>query len=121
MSNITDISENPSLRVLRNKIRYGTEPDNPTLIRLWFSLDAPNPNCVFQIRRHFEAQFRLLLETVADELIPAHWRWLCLDNIYKPLCSLQKISDDEESELQLKRLFNELSITARYVEHSLYY
>ncbi len=123
VANITGISDNLSLEVLRDKIRFGTEPDNPALIRLWFSLDSPNPyqSSISQLRQHHEEQFKLLLETVADELIPAHWRCLCLDNIYKPLCSLQKISNDEESELRLKRLFNELSITTRYVEHSLYY
>ena len=69
---------------LRNKIRHGEEPDNPTLISLWLSFeedyrDVNTGNSTLE--DHYEKQFNLLLETVADELIPVHWRRVCLDNI----------------------------------------
>jgi len=113
---------NISLIVLRNKIRFGQEPDNPTLI--WFWLDQENivsskESSSYEGRRQYEAQFRLLLDTVMDDLVAPHWRRTCLDNIYKPLCSLKRLSDSPESEQHLQLLFNEMSIHCRYVEKSL--
>lgn len=107
---------------LRNKIRHGEEPDNPMLISLWLSFeedyrDINKGNSSLEV--HYEQQFNLLLETIADELIPVHWRRVCLDNIYKPLSSLRRIAKDTESQHKVSRLLYELSVTCRYLEGSL--
>lgn len=113
---------NLGLKIIRNKIRNAQEPDNPTLISLWLAMEEQHQsditfNCSLQSQ--YESQFYLLLETIVDELIPTHWRRICLDNIYKPLGSLQRITNDEQSKQHLSQLFDELSVSCRYVEQSL--
>lgn len=107
---------------LGNKIRWGEEPDNPLLISNWLkekARDQVQPVSVEALRTHYESQFKLLLETVMDELIPAHWRCICLDHIHKPLQSLWQISDSSQSEDQLHRLRHELAMQSHYVRYSL--
>lgn len=118
------IERNMSLGIetLRDKIRYGEEPDNPALIPLWFSIEESEQSTInpaFFLRSKYESQFYLLLEAVVDELIPAHWRRVCLDNIYKPLSSLQRLARDDDSKKRLSKLLHELSTSCRYVEQSL--
>lgn len=67
-------------------------------------------------RAIFHAQFNLLMETIMDELIPGHWRCLCLDYVYRPLYQLQALCDDESSRQVVRRLKWELSTCARYVK-----
>ncbi|MDP7593186.1 MAG: hypothetical protein QF552_10935 [Litorilituus sp.] len=109
-------------QLLRKKIRFAQEPNNPALITLWLQQEndihlTTQPKKV--LRQHYEAQFRLLLETIVDEIVPTHWRRLCLDNIYKPITSLQRIADTEQSKQHIRYLMNELSVSCQYVEHSL--
>ncbi len=105
---------------IRHKIRWGEEPDNPLLIAHWLAEEnqglAPTSD---EVRQHYESQFTLLLETCVDELVPAHWRCLCLDNIYRPLQSLKQISDNVQSDNQIQRLMRELALQSHYVRHSL--
>lgn len=111
-----------SRHVMREKIRYGQDPDNPALIPLWLDQEAalrPFDLSLEDCRHYYESQFRLLLEAVLDELVPSHWRRLCLDYIYQPLSTLKKLSDGEQSERHIRQLINELSISCRYVEASL--
>lgn len=107
---------------LRHKIRRGEEPDNPSLICRWLALEnnEQGDDIVLDGWRHrYEDQFTLLLETFVDELVPAHWRCVCLDNIYRPLLALQQISDSTQSNQQIQRLLRELAIQSHYVRHSL--
>jgi hypothetical protein len=113
---------NPSLSLIRNKIRFGQEPDNPLLISLWLNqenLFQQKFENINEHRQHIERQFRLLLDTVVDELVPSHWRCTCLDNIYYPLSSLKKLASDKASEQHIQQLINELSVTSNYVAASL--
>jgi len=108
---------------LKSKIRHAEEPNNPGLIPLWLTLEeieiGQEPS-LRELRKNYESQFHLLLETVADELVPSHWRQVCLDNIYKPLTTLQRMINDDESRVRLSALMRELSVTSRYVEKSLF-
>jgi hypothetical protein len=117
-----DWHNNPSMKLLRNKIRLGQEPDNPLLISLWLSqenLFQQKIENLSERRQHLERQFRLLLDTIVDELIPSHWRCTCLDNIYYPLSSLKKLASDKTSEQHIQQLIYELSVTSNYVAASL--
>jgi len=116
------MNDNPGLTLLREKIRYGIEPNNPALLPLWLSLEEVQQQylpALDLLPQHYEKQFYLLLETVVDELIPCHWRRTCLDFIYKPLSSLQRISHDQQSKNHLAKLLYELAVSSRYVENSL--
>lgn len=105
---------------IRHKIRRGEEPDNPLLITHWLAEENRGLEPLrAELRQRYESQFTLLLETVVDELVPAHWRCLCLDNIYLPLQSLKQISDSVQSDNQIHRLLRELSLHSHYVRHSL--
>lgn len=111
---------------LRDKIRWGKEPDNPSLISRWLAFENGGRGNSAQsearmLRQQYESQFTLLLETVVDELVVAHWRCLCLDNIYRPLQSLKQISDNVRSDNQIQRLIRELAMQSRYVRHSLHF
>ncbi len=118
-----------ALDELRHKIRWAQEPDNPNLITLWLAGErccesvaqhAPCPNCSnAQQRRCYEQQFHLLLETILDELLPAHWRCSCLDLIYQPLQRLKALSNTKASNARLLGLYHELAITSHYVRASL--
>lgn len=112
----------PALRLLRRKIRFGTEPDNPTLFPLWRMQEEAVliGTADTEARRGvFEGQFRLLLDTVMDELVPRHWRCQCLDHIHTPLGSLHRLADDDASRRHVRQLLWELSVSSRYVQHSL--
>ena len=109
-----------NMQQLKNKIRYGTEPDNAGLVSFWLELDGPPAGSLSHIRQHYEEQFRLLLDVVMDELVEKHWRLLCLDHIHSPLLSLKRVSRCPCSQAKINKLFNELSISCKYTEHSLY-
>ena len=106
-------------QLLVNKIRFGTEPDNPMLIKLWLEQTQPEDLSISQLRESYCLQFHTLLDTVVDELVPQHWRRTCLDNIYLPLSSLKKLATNASSEQQVQQLLQELAVSTRYVEKSL--
>lgn len=110
-----EYGEQKQLDEIRSKIRYAKEPDNPQLINCWLALGQAGYS-VLDKRHHFEDQFRLLLDTVVDEILPSHWRCTCLDSIYRPLMELRQLVDTPESQAHLRALQNELSVTGRYVQ-----
>ncbi|PUA30192.1 MAG: hypothetical protein B0W54_06675 [Cellvibrio sp. 79] len=105
---------------VRHKIRCGEEPDNPLLINHWLTEENQGPESTRdELRQRYESQFTLLLETIIDELVPANWRCICLDNINRPLQSLKQISDSMQSDEQIQYLLRELAVQSHYVRHSL--
>lgn len=120
-SRITQLLD-PGVVLIRDKIRFGKNPNNPELISLWLIQEnfiQEGVGCLSLRRQHCEDQFRLLLEAVVDEMLPKHWRHHCLNHIYQPLASLKKISNSEKSEERLRQLLSELSTSCRYVAASL--
>jgi hypothetical protein len=108
------------LCTLSQKIRFAMEPNNPLLINqfLNFKLNVSTPNKVFY-REQLLAQFQLLIDTIADELLPAHWRRQCLDNIYRPLHALHRIADGTQSKQQVLALTHELRVISHYFQDGL--
>ena len=106
---------NLNLTLIKRKIRWGQEQNNPMLIKLW--LDLEEQQIIEQSetelkRQQYEAQFHLLLKTIEDELIANVWRQVCLDNIYQPLRSLHQLTDSISSTNQLKILSGRLAIAS---------
>lgn len=109
-----------TLDLLKQKIRYGSEPDNASLISFWLDLDLPTSSAIDSREAHYESQFRLLLNAIMDELVPNHWRLQCLDHIYRPLMSFNRVAKCTGSKQKLNALFRELTISCNYTEASLY-
>ncbi|MCJ8298400.1 MAG: hypothetical protein MJK13_05600 [Pseudomonadales bacterium] len=96
--------QDPAINSLRRKIRQGLEADNPSLIALWLSMEEVEFNDQHELRWPlYLAQYKLLLDTFADDLIVKHWRITCLNNICKPLSHLQ----------------HELRVTSLYFQYAL--
>lgn len=105
---------------LYRKIRSAEDPDNPALILLFLELSLSlADNTVADKRRCLKVQFQLLLDTLADEHLPSHWRCQCLDNIYRPLRELQRIACCRESKQQVRLLMYELRIISCYFQAGL--
>jgi len=105
---------------LYRKIRNAENPNNPELIRQYLT-QTPllEPNTKEACRAHLVKQFKLILDTVADDYLPAHWRCLCLDHIYLPLHALQRLADCKQSKRQLVLLSNELRVISHYFQAGL--
>lgn len=102
---------------LYQKIRYAEEPDDPQIITRFLTLSANQFNKSKRLRRQcLLIQFQLLLDTAVDEYLPAHWRNLCLNHIYNPLFTLQRLADCKQSQRQVNELFYELRIIGGYFQ-----
>lgn len=113
-------ADHPQYIDLHQKIRNAIEPHNPALIREFLSVPPVQTlKSKFLHREYLSAQFQLLIETMADEYLPPHWRCLCLDNIHKPLLALKRLADCEHSKRQVQLLFHELRVTSHYLQPSL--
>lgn len=113
-------AQTPAINVLREKVRYAGEENNPEILTLWFMAENVLVDDVINQRRQlYQAQFYLLLEVITDSLLPNHWRELCLNNIYRPLVELNRVSNCQPSKKQLRHLWLELSITSNYFQSSL--
>ncbi len=113
-------AQDPAINQLRHKIRYALEEDNPSLVMLWLSMEESvrhmDPNANWQL---YCAQFKLLIDTLSDDLLPKHWRICALDNIYKPLSSLQRIAKNPDQQKHLNKLYYELRVISNFFQKGL--
>ena len=109
-----------AINSIRQKVRYAEDEDNPQLLSFWLMAEqtlftGSDLHVDDAARWHmYQGQFRLLLDAICDNLLPEHWRQLCLDNIYRPLTDLSRISECEASKGRLRRLWLELNVTSQY-------
>lgn len=109
-----------AINSVRQKVRYAEDEDNSQLLSFWLMAEqtlfsGSNAYADGDARwKMHQGQFRLLLDVVCDNLLPEHWRKLCLDNIYRPLTELNRISVCEPSKDRLRHLWLELNITSQY-------
>lgn len=97
----------------------GTSPDNPLLLRHFLLAEPDNTAHKEHQRAYYHDQFRLLMDTIADDCVPGHWRCICLDHVYLPLQAMQKLADGESCRRQLTRLYAELRIISHYFQASM--
>ena len=110
----------PTHAGLQQKIRDAEEPDNPLLIRQYLDLDLPiTETGLTGQRQRLVSQCRLLIETIADECLPPHWRCHCLDHIYLPLFALARLADCSQSIQQVRALNHELRVISHYLQPGL--
>jgi hypothetical protein len=109
-----------AINSIRHKVRYADDENNPQLLSFWLmaeqTLFAGSDINIDDDEKWqmYQGQFRLLLDVICDNLIPEHWRQLCLDNIYRPLTELNRISHCDMSKKRLRYLWLELNITSQY-------
>ena len=112
------IIQDPAINQLRHKIRYALEEDNPALVTLWLSMEdsikSAEASSCWQL---YCAQYQLLIDTLSDDLLPTHWRVCALDNIYRPLCSLQRIATSQKQCQHLNKLYYELRVTSNFFQN----
>jgi hypothetical protein len=105
---------------LRQKVRYAEDQYNPQLLALWLTeekilFDTSDEQGSDDAHwRIYQGQFILLLDAICDTLLPEHWRQLCLDNIYRPLINLNRISQCESSQQRLRNLWLELKMSGQH-------
>ena len=105
---------------LEHKIRFALEPDNSIILRQYLDF-LPTEFCddIASQRRHFIMQCGLLTETIADELLPSHWRRQCLDHFYLPLGALTRLADNHSSKAQILAISYEMQIVTEYIQAGL--
>ncbi|MCH2191537.1 MAG: hypothetical protein MK188_11485 [Gammaproteobacteria bacterium] len=110
----------PYLAGMQEKIRQGSEPDNASLIyefvnqQIGFAKQASE-----QEKNSYISLFRVLLETAADEMLPRHWRSLCMDYIQQPLSLLWELAESDESKWEVVKLCHEFKTIGDYVASSI--
>ena len=110
----------PNLQSLQHKVRYALEPDNPHLLHNFAILQITFARQSEDLRTPcLEALFRVLLDTAADEILPAHWRSQCFDSLHKPLSELWNSTGCDEHRCRVIRLCQEMTLIGQYAAHSM--
>ena len=110
-----------AINSIRHKVRYADDENNPQLLSFWLmaeqTLFAGSDINIDDDEKWqmYQGQFRLLLDVICDNLIPEHWRQLCLDNIYRPLTELNRISHCDMSKKRLRYLWLELNLVLKTI------
>lgn len=104
-----------NIKLLRNKIRYAIEPDQPQILSLWLAMEHEAVGDDTSLHWDmYKSQFELLLESASDELNNLNWRYWCLDNINRPLMNLQRLIQNEQDHKEFRALCETLRITSQY-------
>lgn len=115
-TSLAESTANQHIVKLQHQIRYATSPDSPELIGVWLRMtqDASKTLSAKNRRAQHRAEFRLLLDTYCDELLPTHWRDTCLNAINRPLVALNGLSQSADHQKEIKALLNELRVTSHF-------
>lgn len=116
------MSSNPAfdrfmeLLELRQNVRYGHYPLEQHRLQRWSRLEQCGFEqlCNCRKRKVYHQQFRLLLETIADELVAAEWRRLCVRQILHTLQGLESIASRPEHHQRQQQLEDELYQICQY-------
>ncbi|MEM7099155.1 MAG: FagA protein [Pseudomonadota bacterium] len=89
---------NSATASLEEHIRFALKPDEPRLLSTYLDLcDEVVGEAPGRIKRYFYRRaYSVLIAAIEDETNPMHWRWLCLDNIYRTLQGLQRLARSAE-------------------------
>ncbi|MCY1394842.1 hypothetical protein D9M71_97700 [compost metagenome] len=80
-------------RWLSRRIRCALEPDEPRLIEHYLAEGRYLVRCTdTSAWTVAQTSFRVLLDTACDPMLPWHWRSQCLDQAWRPLRDLRRLS-----------------------------
>ncbi len=100
---------------LQRQVRYGTSPDDPNILESYLrssELSASYSKKLAKLKSR--KALNTLVETICDDLVPNHWRELCLNNLYRPLASLYKLAKNEEERSLLNKEHYRISVLCNY-------
>lgn len=96
---------------LRLQVRTADAEDSPEVLSRYLNIEAPT-NHDEQWQHYFD-QLTLLIETISDVSLPAHWRELCTNNIYRPLSRLMPLATTKERHDEIRKFFNQIRALPR--------
>jgi hypothetical protein len=102
---------------LEHIIRHGKQPDNPILLNMYLEMthNKVQKKLANQCKRNVLVRaLRTLLDTICDTYVAYHWRQVCLDNIYKPQLSLDRLCNSEQNRIDNLRFRYELTALSHY-------
>ena len=107
----------PSRYMLEERVRKGTDPDNPEYLYTYLETAQ---ECARQLplphRRNLYRQvFNTLISAAADGKVALHWRILCLDHACLPLCRLRPLCRTIEQRRELLQLRYQLASLGHYL------
>lgn len=116
MSSETAFDRFMELLELRQNVRYGHQPHAKHQLQRWSQLEQSGfaNLCNCRRRKVYHQQFRLLIDTIGDELVNIEWRRLCVRQILYTLQGLQSISHSAPHKERLLALEDELYQICQY-------
>ncbi|MEM6987415.1 MAG: hypothetical protein AAF499_12850 [Pseudomonadota bacterium] len=105
---------------LERVVRSGELPDRSDLIITWFVLTTAKPTepLLNQLNTHHR-QVLVLLDAIADDLVPTSWRRCCVNNINRPMNALSQLVRCDCNRRALNQLEHEVRQTLAYYEPAL--
>lgn len=116
MSQHQGFSDFMRLIELRQQIRFGTAPEKEDLFQTWFKYEEAifNRCCNCVRRKVFQRELDLLVEAIADELVPTAWREECLIKARRPINGMARIASKPAHWQAVHRARDELTALENY-------
>jgi|GEM_PF-2641382 len=92
---------------LATVIRKALHPERSDAFVVYFTL-GEQISSTLPIDKQWQlylSQLHLLLSTIEDQNVPAHWRRMCFECVHRPLLSLKQISKEYVHGAQIRDLY----------------
>ena len=99
--------------LLEEKVRLGSEPDNPKLLQsLLTLLEEADANYSKHDLKSLNLKILdLLLDAASDESVPENWRQLCMNHVFEPLHNLYRLASDDGDLSGINKIYFVISKT----------
>lgn len=107
----------PHLISLEASVRQASNPEQPDRIPGYLAAieaQAALLTCTRQQYSVYLCAYQTLTETICDSLIARHWRCACLDNIYRPILAMQRLSRTQTDKARVRKHYRELAYLSHY-------
>ncbi|NRA54071.1 MAG: hypothetical protein HRU23_08000 [Gammaproteobacteria bacterium] len=105
---MTDVTHEIKLwHELGTVIRKALHPERSDAFVAYFTL-GEQISTTLPIDKQWQlylSQLHLLLTTIEDPKVPAHWRRMCFECVHRPLLSLKKISNEYAHGSKIRDLY----------------
>ena len=103
------------LESLETLIRNGQEPNKPNILYKYLEMGEGYAESLEPKKyQTYTRLYKTLVDTISDPLVDINWRQLCLDNIHRPLQSLDKLAVTKSEKIMVNRLYRELNVVCQY-------